>query len=239
MAPLKNSKHEAFARALVEGMSGHDAYLAAGYKSGTPAATDAAASRLLRMGKVAARVAELKVDAARASTITAARVLDELGKLAFANMQDYMRSGADGDPFLDFSKLTRDQAAALQEVTIEDFKDGRGEDAREVRKIRFKLADKRASLVDLGKAFGLFKEKIEHTGKDGGPLETRQAPPALVPREVAIAVKALLAAAEASVGLLPAAGSDADRLKAIMRSGRPMPPDLYAALHTGMANDRG
>src|SRR5262249_54524477 len=48
---------------------------------------------------------------------------------------------------VDFSKLTRDQAAALQEATVEDFKDGRGEDAHDVRKIPFKLADERAALV--------------------------------------------------------------------------------------------
>src|SRR5712672_3014311 len=75
------------------------------------------------------------------------------------------------DPVLDWSKLTRDQAAALIEVTVEDFLDGRGEDAREVRKVKFKLADKRGPLVDLGKHLGLFKERVELTGKDGGAME--------------------------------------------------------------------
>jgi phage terminase small subunit len=48
-------------------------------------------------------------------------------------MLDYMKVGPDGDAVLDFSKLTRDHGAALIEVTVEDFKDGRGEDARDVR----------------------------------------------------------------------------------------------------------
>jgi phage terminase small subunit len=230
MAALKNSKHEAFCRAIVEGMSGRDAYLSAGY-SAQPAAADAAASRLLKSVKVAARVAELKAAAARASTVTAARVLDELAKLAFANMQDYMRAGPDGDPYLDFSKLTRDQAAALTEVTVEDFKDGRGEDARNVRKIRFKLADKRAALVDLGKHFGMFRDKVEHTGRDGGPIETREAPPPMTRPEVAKAVRALIAGAEVELGMRPGRGSDADRLKSIMSSGQPLPPDVYSAIY--------
>jgi phage terminase small subunit len=38
-----------------------------------------------------------------------------------------MKVGRDGDPILDFSALTRDHAAALVEVTVEDFRDGRGE----------------------------------------------------------------------------------------------------------------
>jgi Tn3 transposase DDE domain len=59
-------------------------------------------------------------------------VVAELAKLGFANMLDFMRPGKDGDPHLDFSALTRDQAAALAEVTVDDFVDGRGEGARDV-----------------------------------------------------------------------------------------------------------
>jgi hypothetical protein len=64
-----------------------------------------------------------------------------------------------GDPYLDFSALTRDQTAALSEVTLEDFLDHRGEAARSVRRVKFKLHDKRAALVDLGRHLGLFDTK--------------------------------------------------------------------------------
>jgi phage terminase small subunit len=59
-------------------------------------------------------------------------------------------------------------------VTVEDYLDGRGEDARKVRRVRFKPADKRGALVDLGKHLGMFKDRIEHSGKDGGPVEVKQ-----------------------------------------------------------------
>src|SRR5258706_14370831 len=104
--PLPNAKHEAFARAIVEGKSGRAAYHAAGYSAQGDVA-DAAASRLLGNVKVAARIAELKGEAAQAAIVTAARILEELAKLAFANMLDYMRVRPDGDPGLDFSKMTR------------------------------------------------------------------------------------------------------------------------------------
>src|SRR5262249_28053524 len=80
------------------------------------------------------------------------------------NMDDYMTVGSDGDPFVDLSKLTREQAAAISEVTVEDFKDGRGEEARDVRRVKFKLLDKRAALVDIGKHLGMFKERVERSG---------------------------------------------------------------------------
>lgn len=121
---------------------------------------------------IAAAVSDGRKRLSEATAVTAERVIGELAKIGFANMADYMRATPDGDPYLDFGQLTRDQAAALAEVTVEDFRDGRGEDARDVRRVKFKLADKRAALVDLGKHLGLFRERVEHTGKDGGPIQT-------------------------------------------------------------------
>lgn len=59
----------------------------------------------------------------------------------------------------------------MAEVTVEDFMDGRGEGAREVRRIRFKLYDKRAALVDIGRHLGMFTDKVQLTGKNGGPVQ--------------------------------------------------------------------
>ena len=53
MAILRNNRHEAFARAIVEGSSGRAAYGAAGYRA-KGAVADANASRLLTNAKVSA-----------------------------------------------------------------------------------------------------------------------------------------------------------------------------------------
>jgi phage terminase small subunit len=159
MAVLSNPKHERFAQELAKGALQKDAYITAGYRGG-----DNQASRLAADEKVRARVAELVGRAAAKTEVTIERVLNELALIGFANMQDYMRAGPDGDPYLDFSAISRDQAAALAEVTVEDFKDGRGEDAREVRRVKFKLADKRAALVDIGRHFKMFTDKVEQSG---------------------------------------------------------------------------
>jgi hypothetical protein len=71
----------------------------------------------------------------------------------------------------------------------------------------------------------------EVSGPGGGPVETREAPPAMVPAEVRAAVRKLIAGAEVAVGLPPGSGSDAERLKAIVAMGEPLPPDLYESMY--------
>jgi phage terminase small subunit len=156
MPILDDPKHEKFANLLAKGTKQNAAYKAAGYK---PNASHA--SRLARNGKVEARVAELQAAAAEKTGIDIQQVLEELIKIGFANMRDYIRVTDDGDPFVDLSELSRDQAAAIQSVAVEDFKEGRGKDAREVRKVTFKLHDKRAALVDIGEHLGMFKKTLE------------------------------------------------------------------------------
>jgi phage terminase small subunit len=157
MPALANNRHEIFAQELAKGKTATEAYALAGYKGDRTAA-----SRLSTNVNIQERVAELQSKGAERAEISVEKVLRELAKIGFSNMLDYMRAGPDGDPYLDFSALSRDQAAALQEVTVEDFKDGRGEDARDVRRVKFKLADKRAALVDIGKHLGMFVERTEN-----------------------------------------------------------------------------
>jgi hypothetical protein len=95
----------------------------------------------------------------------------ELTKLGFANMLDYMRIGEDGDPFVDLSALTRAKAAGLIEFTCEDFKDGRGEDARDVRRVKIKMTDKVRPLTEIIKHL---KGDTGKVGDDGILAEAAQ-----------------------------------------------------------------
>ena len=169
---LRNPRYERFAYGLAEGKPAYQAYIDAGFAKAGAAQS---ASRLLKSQRagIRARVAEIlqereQINAERTklaierSAITMERVAVELGRIGFANMMDYMRIGPSGDPTLDFSGLTREQAAALTEVTVDDYFDGRSENAREVRKVKFKLADKRAALMDIAKLFGWFIERREN-----------------------------------------------------------------------------
>jgi hypothetical protein len=51
--------------------------------------------------------------------ITIDRVKEEFARLAFSNMLDFVTLQADGTARLDLSKISREQAAAIQEMTFE------------------------------------------------------------------------------------------------------------------------
>jgi hypothetical protein len=88
--------------------------------------------------------------------VTTDRVVAELARIAFANTMDYWSVDSKGQPHLDLSKISRDQGAAISEITVDEYKDGRKEDSPLVKRVRIKLADKRQALVDLGRHLGLF-----------------------------------------------------------------------------------
>lgn len=172
-----NPKHEAVALAYIADPErcGWRAYQSV-YSQSSQRAAAVAWSRLLTDADFSARIAELAREAASGAVMTAQEVLCELSTIARANMADYMTVGPGGQPALEWSALTRDQAAALIEVTVDSYTDGAGETrepqghggelrrpaGRRVRRVRFKLASKLQALELLGKHHRLYIDRIEH-----------------------------------------------------------------------------
>ena len=129
-------------------------------------------AELLAIRKVADAVAEAKQARSERTEITADRVLQELAVLGFANMEDYVRI-VDGEPWVDLSCMTREQAAAISETIVEDHVEGRGSDRRTIRKVRIKFHDKKGALAKMGEHFGMFTQNVEHSGPGGSDIPVR------------------------------------------------------------------
>ncbi len=188
MPVLENPRHEIFAREIAKGASQREAYRAAGFE-GDDRSMDANAARLIAVDKVAARVQEIQAAAAKRAEITIERTLLELAKIGFADIRKAVRWGegiavkdaegneaiSNGVAMLDSAEIDDDTAAAIAKVA--QTRDG----------IRIEFHDKLGALEKIGKHLGMFPAKVEVSGKDGGPIETRELSPLEAARRLAFA----------------------------------------------------
>lgn len=121
--------------------------------------------------------------------ITADRVLVELARMGFADIRHIFTASGE---LRDIATLPDEVAAAVQQVEVvtkpsaDLDKDG-NRTVEYVHKI--KLADKKASLELLGKHLKLFADRVEHTGKDGAPIETKDLSDNAIARRIAFALE--------------------------------------------------
>ena len=105
---------------------------------------------LIIKSHVAEYIQKLMDKRSKETEIEANRVINELAKLAFANMKHYAKFGPDGVQLTDSEELTDDQLAAISEVSETETKDGGTK--------RFKLHDKLKALELLGRHLGIFEK---------------------------------------------------------------------------------
>ncbi len=166
MAKKLTEKQAKFLKAyLANGRNGADAYKIAYDTTMSPQNCSVEAKKLLRNPKIAPYVqkAEERIEAAveraiETYAVSRERNVAELARMAYANVADYTR--LDGsDRITDLSEATRDQLAAVQEITVEYLTDGR-------RRIRVKLHDKKAAIAELNHMNGWVIDRQE-VGKPG------------------------------------------------------------------------
>lgn len=127
---------------LIDGVAGAAARRA-GYSARSAYATG---STLLTQPHVQAALKAARARPVR-DPLLEETALEELARLAYANLLDYAVVGADGGFELDVRRLDRKAATAIKEVVIEERPAGPDGGVR--RTVRFKLADKQQALVRL------------------------------------------------------------------------------------------
>ncbi|MBI5197892.1 MAG: terminase small subunit, partial [Nitrospirae bacterium] len=138
-------RQECFVQEYLTDLNASAAARRAGY---APKNADVQGPRLLGNVGIRGAIAQAMREREERVKMTADTVLAELAKIARVNMMDYMSIGPDGAPRLNWSALSRDQAAALVEVTVDEVTIGK--DQGTIRRVRFRLADKVRCLEIIG-----------------------------------------------------------------------------------------
>lgn len=113
------------------------------------------AAELLTKPHIQRRLKELQKELSDKNDNLAQRVVDELKKVGFSNIQDFIQSG---NEIKDISTLDRDKAAVISSIkkSKTTFGDGEGNEG-EKEAVEFKMWDKLAALEKLGRHVGIFE----------------------------------------------------------------------------------
>jgi phage terminase small subunit len=173
-----NANQRRFIDEYLIDLNGSQAAIRAGYSARSARKT---AYDLLAKPEIAEAVQAAMNERAARTAITQDRVLKELAKIGFSDIRKAvqwqpnvigMAEGEDGEERLVVtnqvqlvasSEIDDETAAAISSI---------GQDSRGGLKIQFH--DKQAALVSMGRHLGMFKDKTELTGPDGGPVQVQR-----------------------------------------------------------------
>jgi len=137
------------------------------YKKAYPKATYNTArtnsARTLANANIKAHISKKLQEIEDSFKLSLDECLGQYARIAKSNMMDYLIiHDLTGDVDVSLSKLTYDQAAAIQSVTTEEFTDE--ETGKTTKKTKIKLYAKDTALLNYGKHLGGFVSKVEHSG---------------------------------------------------------------------------
>jgi phage terminase small subunit len=156
-------KEKRFCEEYVVDFNGAAAARKAGYSSSRIRQT---AYDLLRKSNIREEIRRLQNQLSDKAFELRERLLAELVAVGLANIEDYLVFGPDAVILKDSANISREVLAAISEVTQTETING--------TQIKLKLHDKIPAISAAAKMLGLNEpEKKEITGKNGGPIETK------------------------------------------------------------------
>lgn len=162
-----NAKQRRFVEEYLLDLNATQAATRAGYSQKTARAIGA---RLLTNVDIQQAIQVAMQDRSEQTGITAARVLSEIGRLAFADIRKIFTEDGQLRPV---HELPEEVAASISSVEVVTSKVPGGGPTEVEYTSKIKFWDKRGSLELLGKHLKLFTDKTEVTGPGGGPIEHR------------------------------------------------------------------
>lgn len=161
-------KQRAFCEEYLVDLNATQAAVRAGYSERT-ARTQAA--KMLAKGNIEAAVQDLQRLRSTRTGIDADTVLRELLSIARSDIGDLFAEDGSLRPL---AEMTESARRAISSVEIEELFEGRGADRERIGHTKkLKLWDKPRALELLGKHLRLWIERMEASGPNGGPIESK------------------------------------------------------------------
>lgn len=158
-----------FVREYLVDLNATKAAIRAGYSERGASVTGV---QLLGNPKIKALIDESLQKRAERVEVRADDVLRELVRVANADLRKAFNDDGTLKPVREWPD---DVAAFISSVESESLYKGRGRKRQEVGTVKkIKLWPKVQALELLGKHLKLFADRLEHTGKDGGPIQAQQ-----------------------------------------------------------------
>jgi len=143
-------REKAFCKEYVVDFNGTQAAMRAGYSKRTARGQ---ASQMMNKPRIQEELNRVINKMAERNEITQDMVLKELIRLGYSDVSNYVEWGGSSYKLKESAQLTKEQTAAISEVSVHKSRDGGS--------IRFKLHDKKGALELLGKHLGMFVERFE------------------------------------------------------------------------------
>lgn len=162
-------KQNAFVQEYLVDLNATQAAIRAGYKSKT--ARQIAAQNLSKLN-IQTAIEEGMKEREKRTEVTQDMVIQQLAKIAFLDIKDVVTwAEGQGIKIRDSDEV---DGTVLTEVS-ETLSEGGW-----TKKV--KMSDRMRAIEMLGRHLGMFKDRVEHTGKDGGPIEVDDARERLLSR---------------------------------------------------------
>ena len=136
---------------------------------------------LLKDERILAELEKLRAVRSEELKVEFNDIAKELMKTVNSNIDDFMIRHEDGTVSFTLACASRNQIAAVSEITVED---ENGKSSRRVVKEdiedaintglnikKIKLHDRNAAAEKLARMMGWLKDKVEHSGPNGGPVQ--------------------------------------------------------------------
>jgi len=147
-----SNRMEQFCREYLIDFNATQAAIRAGYSIDTAYSIG---SENLKKPDIIQRLAELRKEIDERNDDLSQKIIDELKKVGFANIQDFINPGNEPK---DFTQIDREQASAIAGIkkSVTEFGDDQAGGTKTT--VEFKLHDKLTAIEKLGRYVGLFEK---------------------------------------------------------------------------------